>query len=415
MTVPGLDTGDTAFMLVSTALVMLMTAGLAFFYGGLVRSKNALTIKMQSFVALGVVAAVWAIIGYTLAFGPDWQGRGLIGNLQYLGLRGVGVTPGPMFAAGTPGASIPHELFMAFQMMFAIITPALISGAFAYRMRFKSYILFIAVWLLAVYVPLAHWIWGGGFLSQMGVIDFAGGYVVHMSAGFAALACVFVFRPRKIPAGESTAPHNVPFVALGAGLLWFGWFGFNAGSALGANEIAANALVTTMLGGSFGMLSWMAVNWWVDGKPSATGAITGAIAGLATVTPACGFVAPWAGAVIGLAAGAVCFAATKFRGQRKWDDALDVWACHGIGGTLGVIATGAFASASINGKAGLIEGGRDLFLTQVGAAVFVAAYAFAVTYAILRVMKWFGPIQVTEEQELGSRDLHEHGEAAYNL
>jgi len=397
-----IDSGDTAFMLIATALVMLMTAGLAFFYGGLVRSKNALTIKMQSFVALGVVGAVWAIVGYTLAFGADFHG--LIGNLQFVGLRGVGMDS----VALAP--TIPHELFMAFQMMFAIITPALISGAFAYRMRFSSYIIFIVVWLLLVYVPLAHWIWGGGWMQQQGVLDFAGGYVVHMSAGFAALACVFSFRPRNIPPSENTAPHNVPFVALGAGLLWFGWFGFNAGSAL-----AANAFVTTMLGGSFGMLSWMAVNWWVDGKPSASGAVTGAVAGLATITPASGFVAPWAAMVIGALAGIICLAATKFRGRRKWDDALDVWACHGIGGTLGVIATGVFASNAINGHAGLLEGGMRLFWLQVGAALFVAAYAFWVTYLILHVMKAIRPIQVSEKDEMGSRDLQEHAEAAYNL
>ena len=401
-----LDSGDTAFMLVATALVMLMTAGLAFFYGGLVRSKNALTVKMQSFAALGAIGALWAILGYTLAFGADWHG--LIGNLDFIALRGVGMAAHPIY-----GPTIPHELFMAFQMMFAIITPALISGAFAYRMRFASYLVFIAVWLLLVYVPLAHWIWGGGWLQQMGVLDFAGGYVVHMSAGFAALACVFVFRPRRFAKAEVVGAHNVPFVALGAGLLWFGWFGFNAGSALAANGVAANAFVTTMLGGSFGMLSWMAVNWWVDGKPSASGLVTGAVAGLATVTPASGFVAPWAGALIGLLAGIVCFGASKFRARRKWDDALDVWACHGIGGTLGVIATGAFASKTINGQAGLIEGGTRLFLLQIGAALFVAAYAFAVTYAVLRTMKAIAPIEVSPEQELASRDLHEHGESAY--
>jgi Amt family ammonium transporter len=401
-----LDSGDTAFMLVATALVMLMTPGLAFFYGGLVRSKNVLTIKMQSFVALGLVAALWALVGYTLAFGPDW--RGLLGGLQYAGLRGVGMAPNPSY-----GPTIPHELFMAFQMMFAIITPALISGAFAYRMRFSSYLVFTAAWLLLVYVPLAHWVWGGGFLAKWGVVDFAGGYVVHMSAGFAALACVFVFRPRALHPGESTAPHNVPFVALGAALLWFGWFGFNAGSALAANAVAANALVTTMLGGSFGMLAWMTINWWVDGKPSVSGAVTGAVAGLATITPASGFVAPWAAAVIGILAGLVCYGATKFRAKRSWDDALDVWACHGVGGTLGVLATGAFASASINGASGLLEGGTRLFLAQAGAAAFVAAYAFTVTFVILRVMKAIRPIQASTQQELASRDVDEHGETAY--
>ncbi len=252
-------------------------------------------------------------------------------------------------------------------------------------------------------------------MQQLGVRDFAGGYVVHMSAGFAALACVFVFRPRSIPKGENTAPHNVPFVALGAGLLWFGWFGFNAGSAFAANGVAANAFVTTMLGGSFGMLAWMAVNWWVDGKPSASGAVTGAVAGLATITPASGFVAPWAAMIIGAAAGVICLAATKFRGRRKWDDALDVWACHGIGGTIGVIATGIFASVAINGERGLLEGGTRLFLVQIGAALFVAAYSFWVTYLVLHVMKLIRPIQASEQDEMGSRDMQEHAEAAYQL
>jgi Amt family ammonium transporter len=352
------------------------------------------------------VAAVWAVVGYTLAFGSDV--KGIIGNLDYFGLRGVGMEP-----LGTQ--TIPHELFMAFQMMFAIITPALISGAFAYRMKFGSYIVFIAVWLLLVYVPLAHWIWGGGFLAQYGVRDFAGGYVVHMSAGFAALACVFVFRPRKFADGEKVAPHNVPFVALGAGLLWFGWFGFNAGSALQANGVAANAFVTTMLGGSFGMLAWIAANWWMDGRPSASGAVTGAVAGLATITPASGYVAPWAAAVIGVLAGAICFAATKFRARRGWDDALDVWGCHGVGGTIGVIATGVFASAAINGERGLIDGGLKLFEVQVAAAAFVAIYSFVVTYLILRVMKSIRPIQASEAEELGSRDMQEHAEAAYQF
>ncbi|HEV8359208.1 MAG TPA: ammonium transporter [Candidatus Thermoplasmatota archaeon] len=403
-----IDSGDTAFMLVSTALVMLMTVGLAFFYGGLVRARHVLGIKMQSFAAFGVVTAVWVIVGYSLAFGPDM--RGLLGSLAYAGLQGVGGEPHAVY-----GPTIPHTVFMAFQLMFAIITPALISGAFADRMRFKSYLVFIAAWLLLVYVPLAHWIWGGGWLAQGGVIDFAGGYVVHMSAGFAALACVFVFRPRKLREGERTDPHNIPYVALGAGLLWFGWFGFNAGSALAANAVAANAFVTTMLGGSFGMLTWMSLNWAFDGKPTATGAMTGAVAGLATITPASGFVAPWAAIVIGILAGAIPYAATKFRARKTWDDALDVWACHGIGGTVGVIATGIFASAAVNNQRGLVEGGAGLFLAQVGAAVFVAIFAFGMTYAILRVLKALGPIQVPEQAEIEGIDAHEHGEVAYQL
>jgi Amt family ammonium transporter len=402
------DSGDTAFMLVSTALVMLMTVGLAFFYGGLVRSRHVLAIKMQSFAAFGVVTAVWVLLGYSLAFGSDV--RGVLGSLEFAGLRGVGGEPHAVY-----GPTIPHSVFMAFQLMFAIITPALISGAFADRMRFRSYLVFIAAWILLVYVPLAHWIWGGGFLAQIGVIDFAGGYVVHMSAGFAALATIFVFRPRAFRDGERADPHNVPFVALGAGLLWFGWFGFNAGSALAANAVAANAFVTTMLGGAFGLLAWMAVNWWNDGKPSATGAFTGAVAGLATITPASGFVEPWAAVIIGLLAGTICYAATKLRSRRKWDDALDVWAAHGVGGTIGVLCTGIFASPAINNQAGLLYGGARLFGLQLGAAVFVALFAFAMTSLILRALRLLGPVEVTPEVEMDGLDRGEHGEAAYSF
>src|SRR3989475_5178074 len=399
-----IDSGDTAFLLVSTALVMLMTVGLAFFYGGLVRRKNVLGIMMQSVAAFGVVTAVWVVIGYTLVFGND-QGR-FLGDLRYAGLLNVGVDPHPRY-----GPTIPALVFMAFQMMFAIITPALITGAFAARVRFSRYLAFMAIWILVVYVPIAQWVWGGGFLADYGVVDFAGGYVVHMSAGYSALATVFVLKPRTIAAGEGTAPHNVPFVALGAGLLWFGWFGFNAGSALAANGVAAYAFVNTMLGGAFALLTWMGVNWWNDGKPSAAGALTGSIAGLAAVTPAAGFVAPWAAVIIGIVAGAGCYAATKFRARRKWDDSLDVWACHGVGGTIGVIGTGAFADPSVNGQAGLVYGGTGLFAVQVGAAVFVAAFCFAVTYAILRIMNRVSPIQVPAGAERSGLDLAEHGEA----
>ncbi|MCA1813267.1 MAG: ammonium transporter, partial [Halobacteriales archaeon] len=308
-----IDTGDTAFLFASTALVMLMTVGLAFFYGGLVRRKNVLAIMMQSFAALGVVTLAWVFLGYTLAFGTDHMG--VIGGFDFAGLRNVGVAPHPTYAP-----TVPHLLFFSFQLMFAVITPALITGAFADRMRFSRWLAFCGLWLLLIYAPLAHWVWGGGFLAQMGVQDFAGGLVVHMSAGFAALASVFVFKPRHVHEGEHTDPHNVPYVLLGAGLLWFGWFGFNAGSALAANGIAANAFVTTMLGGAFGLLGWMGINWWRDGKPTVSGAVTGSVAGLATITPASGFVAPWASIVIGLAAGVLCYLATKYRSKRGWDD-----------------------------------------------------------------------------------------------
>ncbi len=402
-----IDSGDTAFMLVSTALVMLMTVGLAFFYGGLVRRKNVLGIMMQSIAAFGVVTAVWVVIGYTLVFGND-QGR-FLGDLRYAALFNVGIDPHPRY-----GPTIPALVFMAFQMMFAIITPALITGAFADRVRFSRYLVFIAVWILVVYVPIAHWVWGGGFLQDYGVIDFAGGYVVHMSAGYSALATVFVLKPRALPAGEGTAPHNVPFVALGAGLLWFGWFGFNAGSALAANGVAAYAFVNTMLGGAFALLTWMGVNWANDGKPSATGALTGAIAGLAAVTPAAGYVAPWAAVIIGILAGAGCYAATKFRVRRKWDDSLDVWACHGVGGTVGVVATGVLAAPFVNGAQGLLYGGVHLFVAQVAAVPIVAAYSFGVSLVILTVMDRFGQLRVSDETERGGLDKAEHGEAAYD-
>jgi len=402
-----IDSGDTAFMLVCTALVMLMTVGLAFFYGGLVRRKNVLGIMMQSIAAFGVVTAVWVVLGYTLVFGND-QGR-FLGDLRYAALLNVGVDPHPRY-----GPTIPALVFMAFQMMFAIITPALITGAFADRVRFSRYLAFIAIWILVVYVPIAHWVWGGGFLADYGVIDFAGGYVVHMSAGYSALATVFVLKPRTISQGEATAPHNVPFVALGAGLLWFGWFGFNAGSALAANGVAAYAFVNTMLGGAFALLTWMGVNWWNDGKPSATGALTGSIAGLAAVTPAAGFVAPWAVVIIGVLAGAGCYAATKFRARRKWDDSLDVWACHGVGGTVGVVATGVFAAPFVNGAMGLLYGGTHLFVAQVAAVPIVAAYSFAVSLAILKIMDRIGGLRVPEDTERAGLDTAEHGEAAYD-
>jgi Amt family ammonium transporter len=403
-----INSGDTAFMLISSALVMLMTFGLAFFYGGLVRKKNVLGIMMQSFVSLGLVTAIWVIVGYSLAFGTDRGG--LIGGPEFFGLNGVGADPHPVY-----GPTIPHSVFMMFQLMFAIITPALITGAFADRKRFSRWLHFMAIWLIVIYIPLAHWIWGGGFLAQWGVIDFAGGYVVHMSAGWSALACVFVFKPRKVGNGESVAPHSVPFVGLGAGMLWFGWFGFNAGSALAANAVAANAFVTTMIGGAFGLLAWMFMSWSVDGKPSASGTLTGAVAGLATVTPASGFVAPWAAIVIGIAAGVGCFFAAKLRARMKWDDSLDVWACHGVGGTIGVVCTGLFATTAVNpaGKDGLIYGGVGLFGVQLAAAALVAIFSFAGTYLILRIIRLGGPIQVPEDGEEKGLDHHEHGEAAY--
>ncbi|MGA8297023.1 MAG: ammonium transporter, partial [Acidimicrobiales bacterium] len=354
-----MNTGDTAFVLVSAALVMVMTPGLAFFYGGLVRRKNVLTIMLQSFISMGVVTVIWVAVGYSLAFSGNLGG--VIGNLSWVFLRGVGGHPGPW------AAHIPALAHFSFQEMFAIITPALITGAFADRVRFKSYLKFLVAWSLLVYVPIVHWIWGGGFLAKWGVLDFAGGMVVHASAGFAALASVWVVGARKLSPDEKTAPHNVAFVGLGTGLLWFGWFGFNAGSALAANHVAAQAFVNTDIAASVAMCTWLALSWWRSGKPSAVGAFTGAVAGLACVTPCAGFVPTWASFAIGFFAGSICYGAVAFRDRMHWDDALDVWAAHGIGGVLGTILLGAFAYLSINsaGANGLAAGNATFFGKQI--------------------------------------------------
>src|SRR5690348_14900262 len=347
--VASINGADTGFVLLSAALVLVMTPGLAFFYGGLVRRKNVLTIMMQSFIAMGVVTLLWLLVGFSLAYSGDtW---GIIGDLRNAGLAGVGLTPSHTYAP-----TVPFLAFFLFQVMFAIITPALISGAFADRVSFRAYLLFLVLWSLLVYIPFVHWVWGGGFLMQWGVKDFAGGIVVHLSAGMAALASIFVVGKRRVNPDEPLLPHNVPFVALGAGLLWFGWFGFNGGSALAANGVAAVAFVNTNSAAAAGMVTWLALAWWREGKPSMTGALTGAVAGLATVTPAAGYVPPWAAVVIGALAGLICYGAVQFRIGRKWDDALDVWGVHGVGGGLGTILTGVFAVAAINNFSGLIAG-----------------------------------------------------------
>lgn len=404
-----IDSGDTAFVLISAALVALMTPGLAFFYGGLVRRKNVLSIMMQSFISMGVVTIIWVLVGFSLAFSGD--NFGLIGDLKHIGLQGVGFAP-----EGNPnyGAHIPFLAYFIFQEMFAIITPALITGAFADRVTFRSYLIFLVAWSILVYVPFVHWIWGGGFLAQMGLVDFAGGIVVHLSAGFAALASVFVVGKRRLAPGEKTAPHNIAFVALGTGLLWFGWFGFNGGSALGANGIAATAFVNTDIAASVAMIAWLFIAWAREHKPSMTGAMTGAVAGLATVTPAAGFVAPWAAALIGLLAAVICYAAVQFRIGRDWDDALDVWGVHGVGGALGIICTGLFASAAINGIKGLVEGDVRQFGVQVLGVAITMIYTFVVTYGILRVINIFTPVRVGAEVEEQGLDQILHGEAAYD-
>jgi Amt family ammonium transporter len=403
------NAGDTAFVLVSAALVALMTPGLAFFYGGLVRRKNFLAIMMQSFISMGVVTTIWVFVGYSLAFSGG--AGGFIGNLNWFALRHVGETPGPW------APHIPAAAHFVFQEMFAIITPALITGAFADRVHFKSYLKFLVLWSLLVYVPLVHWIWGGGFLARWGVLDFAGGMVVHTSAGFAALASVWVVGTRKFGPGERTLPHNVAFVALGTGLLWFGWFGFNAGSALAANGIAAQAFVNTDIAGSIAMCTWLAITWWKNGKPSLIGAFTGAVAGLACITPCAGYVPTWAAFAIGVAAGSICYLAVVFRERRKWDDALDVWAAHGIGGLMGTILLGAFAYLTVNaaGADGLVAGGVAFFGKQVAAALLVAAYAFVVTWLILKALNRFEPVRVPDDLELRGLDSEMGEEEAYVL
>ncbi|MDQ7092144.1 ammonium transporter [Desulfosporosinus sp. PR] len=403
-----INSGDTAFVLISAALVCLMTPGLAFFYGGLVRKKNVLTIMIQSFISMGIVTAIWVLGGFSLAFGKDIHG--LIGNFQYFGLQGVGMSPNPAY-----GPTIPFLVFFIYQEMFAIITPALITGAFADRVNFKSYLKFLVLWSILVYIPLAHWIWGGGFLAKMGVVDFAGGIVVHVSAGIAALASVFFVGKRVMVPGEKSAPHNIAFVALGTGLLWFGWFGFNGGSALAANGVAATSFVNTDIAGSMAMITWLLISWIHEKKPTMVGVLTGAVAGLATITPAAGYVRPWAAIIIGILSSIVCYLAVQVRIKLDWDDALDVWGVHGVGGILGSILVGVFAVSAVNGTSGLVQGNVHQFLVQLFGVVFAGVYAFVVTYLILKVINIFESVRVPESMEIQGLDTSIHGEAAYDL
>ena len=404
-----INTGDTAFVLVSAALVMLMTPGLAFFYGGLVRRKNMLAIMLQSFISMGVVTVIWVVVGYSLAFSGGKGG--VIGNFSWAGLHDVGMRPN-LWAP-----HIPALAHFSFQEMFAIITPALITGAFADRVHFKSYLKFLVAWSILVYVPIVHWVWGGGFLARWGVLDFAGGMVVHTSAGFAALASVWVVGARKFAPGEKVEPANVAFVGLGTGLLWFGWFGFNAGSALAANGVAAHAFVNTDIAASVSMCTWLTISWVRSGKPSAIGAFTGAVAGLACITPCAGYVPSWASFVIGFLAGCICYLAVELRNRMKWDDALDVWAAHGVGGLLGSILLGVFAYLSVNsaGADGLAAGNATFFGKQVAAAFLIAAYAFVMTWIILKVIDHFEPVRVPDRLELAGLDTEIEEQRAYEL
>ena len=400
--------GDTAWVLICSALVLLMTPGLAFFYGGLVREKNAINTIKMSFIALGVIALEWVVVGYSMAYA---EGSKLIGGLAWVGLSGVGVLPNADYSE-----TVPHLAFMAFQMMFAIITPALISGAVVGRMKFKAYVLFILCWGVLVYNPVAHWVWGpGGWIAEMGAIDFAGGTVVHITAGVSALVAALVLGPRKKEAKKEERPHNIPLVVLGTGLLWFGWFGFNAGSALAADGVAALSFVTTMIAASAAVVTWVMLQAWQTEKPTAVGACIAAVVGLVAITPGAGFVTPMSAIAIGSIAAAVSYFAMQWMGRTRVDDALDVFACHGLGGATGAILTGVFATTSINagGANGLLAGNPGLLLAQLISVLVVAAYAAVATAGILYVLKAIVGLRTSPEAEALGIDLVEHAEAAY--
>ncbi len=405
-----IDAGDTAWVLTSSALVLMMTApGLAFFYGGMVRRKNVLATVMQSFILMAVISVQWVVFGYSLAFGPD-VGH-LVGSLRWFGLNGVGLTPNPDYAA-----TIPHQAFMVFQLMFAIITPALITGAFAERMRFSAFLLFITLWATFIYDPLAHWVWGtGGWLHDLGALDFAGGTVVHISSGISALACALLLGHRKGYGREPMPPHNLPFTVMGAAMLWVGWFGFNAGRALGAGGLATSAFVATNTAAAAAALGWMGAEWLQRGKPTVLGAASGAVAGLVAITPASGFVGPMSAILIGVAGGAVCFFACNLKSRFGYDDSLDVVGVHGVGGTWGALATGLFATKAINeaGADGLVFGNPGQLGIQLLAVVATWAFAFLGSYVLLKVVDALVGLRVTEEEEFLGLDVSQHSENAY--
>ena len=403
--VPGLDTGNTAFMLLCASLVMLMTPGLAFFYGGLVGRKNVLAIMIQSFVSMGWTTVIWFAVGYSLCFSGDTAG--IIGNLDKAFLNGVSLA-----SPSALNPSIPEIVFVAYQMMFAIITPALITGAFANRVTFKAYMIFLTAWLLFVYFPFVHMIWGGGVLQQWGVLDFAGGIVVHNIAGLAALASVlYVGRRRVVDKG----PHSIPLVALGTGLLWFGWYGFNAGSEFRVDSTTAVAFLNTDVAASFAAISWLFTAWFLEKRPSFLGLLTGAVAGLATVTPAAGFVSPPAAALIGLVAGVVCYGAVALKNRLRWDDALDVWGVHGVGGFLGILMLGLLATTSFNpaGTNGLLAGNPEFLVKELVAVVVSSVWAFAFTYSMLWLIDRVTPVRVEAGVEDVGLDSGIHHEEAY--
>lgn len=403
-----INTGDTAFVLVSTALVLFMTPGLAFFYGGMVRRKNVLNTMFSSYAIMGLASVLWVLIGYTMSFGGNIGG--VIGNFQWFGLNGVSWEPNPDYAA-----TIPHTLFVAFQMMFAIITPALITGAIEGRMKFSALFTFVGLWSIVVYYPLAHMVWGvGGFIRSLGAIDFAGGNVVHISSGVTALVACILLGKRKGYGQTNYHPHNIPFILLGGAILWFGWFGFNAGSALGANGLAVHALITTNTSAAMAMLSWMLVDKFVTGKPTAMGAITGAVIGLVAITPGAGFVPIWASIVIGALASPISyFAIAVVKKRFGYDDALDVFGCHGIGGIWGGLATGLFAQKSVNGASGLFFGNPSLLGAQALSILITICVAVAGTFVCLGIVRIFTSLRVTEKEEIDGLDISEHDESAY--
>jgi Amt family ammonium transporter len=404
-----LDTGDTSFLLISAALVMLMTPGLALFYGGMVRQKNVLGTIMHSFFALGLISIVWAVAGYSLAFAPG--GGPFLGSLAWFGLRGVDQAPSAQYAE-----TVPHLAFMVFQLMFAVITPALISGAFAERMKFSGFLPFVVLWSLLVYSPICHWVWGsGGWLGELGALDFAGGTVVHISSGAAALAAAIVLGRRRSGVG-SMSPHNVPMTILGAALLWFGWFGFNAGSALTSAGLAATAFVVTHLSAAAATVSWVVAEWVHRGQPTTLGAATGCVTGLVAITPAAGFVGPMPAILIGLAAGALCYGAVQMKRPLGYDDSLDVVGVHGAGGIIGAIGTGLFASVAVNasGANGLFLGNPGLMTKQLVAIAAVLAYSFVVTLALLKIIDWVVGLRVPDEHEEVGLDVSQHSETGYS-
>ena len=400
-----IDTGNTAFMILCTSLVMLMTPGLAFFYGGLVGRKNVLTIMIQSYVSMGVTTVIWYFFGYSLCFSGDVGG--VIGNFHNAFL--MHLSAGDIFSS-----RIPLYTYIAYEMMFAIITPALITGAFANRVRFRAYLIFLVVWLAFVYFPMVHMIWGGGMLQKWGVLDFAGGTVVHAIAGMAALASVFFVGRREV---RDRGPHSIPLVALGTGLLWFGWYGFNAGSELRIDAVTATAFLNTDIAASFAAVVWLVLAWNFEHKPKFLGLLTGAVAGLATITPAAGYVTPTSAVIIGIVSGVVCYFAVALKNRLRWDDALDVWGVHGVGGILGMVMLGVLATTAVNpgGANGLIHGHGIFFLKELATVVGASVWAFVFTFGALKVINLVTPVRVSRAEEEGGLDEMEHGEHAYEL